>query len=164
MPVNLEIKLKIENPSLIEKSVKKSGANFLGLLDQKDIYYKYRKGLLKLRVENGSNWLIKYLRDEKGIRWSNYELLKLEGKNVETYLSDFLEVKTVVEKKRKLYMYKNTRIHLDKVKRLGNYLELETVVKRNKKSAQKEFNEVVKLLNLNEAKQIKSSYAKLLGK
>ena len=104
------------------------------------------------------------MRDEKGIRWSNYELLKLEGKNVETYLSDFLEVKTVVEKKRKLYMYKNTRIHLDKVKRLGNYLELETVVKRNKKSAQKEFNEVVKLLNLNEAKQIKSSYAKLLGK
>ena len=90
--------------------------------------------------------------------------MNIEGKNVEKYLSEILTIEAVVEKVRKLYMYKDTRIHLDTVKNLGKYLELETVVTKNKKQAEKEFAEVIDLLKLDMTKQIKSSYRNLLKK
>ncbi len=164
MPTNLEVKIKIDSKSKLEKSAKNINAVYEGLLIQKDIYYKIDKGLLKLRIENNSHTLIKYSRDEVKKRWSDYEILKLEGKNVEKYLSDILKVEAVVEKKRKLYLYKHTRIHIDEVKSLGSFLELETVVVKDKKSASAEFDEVIRLLNLDISKQIKSSYRNLLRK
>ena len=164
MPTNLEVKIKIDSKSKLEKSAKNINAVYEGLLIQKDIYYRINKGLLKLRIENGSYNLIKYNRDEVKKRWSDYEILKLEGKNVEKYLSDILKVEAVVEKKRKLYLYKHTRIHIDEVKSLGSFLELETVVVKDKKSASAEFDEVIRLLNLDISKQIKSSYRNLLRK
>ncbi len=75
----------------------------------------------------------------------------------------FWKIEAIVEKKRILYMYKNTRIHLDEVKNLGFFLELETVVKGISKSeAIKEFEEVVNFLELDVKKQIKKSYRDLL--
>lgn len=70
-----------------------------------------------------------------------------------------------VEKRRSLWMYKNTRIHLDKVKHLGTFLELETVVKRdNIKKAKKEYTEMMKLLSLSRYKKERKSYSDLLLK
>lgn len=164
MPTNLEVKIKLDPRKNIEKLCLDINAKFRHSIKQKDVYYKYKNGLLKLRIENGSYSLIKYLRDEKGKRWSDYEILNIEGKNVEKYLSEILTIEAVVEKVRKLYMYKDTRIHLDTVKNLGKYLELETVVTKNKKQAEKEFAEVIDLLKLDMTKQIKSSYRNLLKK
>jgi adenylate cyclase class IV len=138
------------------------GALDKGVLIQKDIYYKIGNGLLKLRVESGNYTLIKYNRDEKGKRWSNYELLKLEGKNPEKYLSGIFDAEVIVEKRRRFFLYDNTRIHLDSVKNLGSYLELETLLVGSKPDAQKRFNEVVKLLDLDLSRQIRSSYKALL--
>lgn len=164
MPTNLEVKIKLDTKNKIEKLCGDMNAEFRHLIKQKDVYYKYKNGLLKLRIENGTYSIIKYLRDEKGKRWSDYEILKIEGKNVEKYLSEVLTVEAVVEKARKLFMYKDTRIHLDTVKNLGKFLELETVVTKNKKHAEKEFAEVVNLLKLDMTKQIKSSYRNLIKK
>ena len=164
MPVNLELKLKINPKQNTERLIKKISGSRKKILNQKDIYYKCKNGLLKLRIENDDCCLIKYFRDETGTRWSDYEILKLEGRNVEKYLSDIFSVEVIVEKVRKLYVYKDTRIHLDEVKGLGKFLELETVVTKSKRHAQKEFALVVKLLNLDLTKQIKSSYRDLLRK
>lgn len=164
MPVNLELKIKIYPGQKIESLLKKISMSKVKTLNQKDIYYKFNRGLLKLRIENGDYYLIKYLRDEKGKRWSNYEILNLEGNNVQNYLSDIFPIEAVVEKVRKLYVYKDTRIHLDQVKGLGKFLELETVVTKGKKHAEKEFALVVKLLNLDLEKQIQASYRDLLRK
>lgn len=162
MALNLELKIKIDSHKKILEKVKNSNAVYVKTILQKDIYYKVKKGLLKLRVEEGNFTLIKYLRDEKGKRWSNYHLLTLTGEDTEKYLSDLFEVDTIVQKKRELYMYKNTRIHLDKVKGLGNFLELESVVLENKKISEKEFYEVVEFLGLDLSKQIKASYKNLI--
>ncbi|MDQ7817445.1 MAG: class IV adenylate cyclase [Melioribacteraceae bacterium] len=162
MAFNLELKIKVDSHPQIINKLKKINSKFLGILKQKDIYYKVSKGLLKLRVENKNYWLIKYFRDEKGKRWSNYEILKLSGRNPEKYLSEVFSVDQVVQKERKLFLYKNTRIHLDKVKGLGNFLELESVVTINKRRSEKEFNDVVRLLNLDLSKQIRASYKRLL--
>ncbi|NJD22990.1 MAG: CYTH domain-containing protein [Melioribacter sp.] len=165
MPLNLELKIKVESHTKLINALRRINAEKKGILKQKDIYYKTRNGLLKLRVEGNNFTLIKYLRDEKGKRWSNYELLRLEGKNPEKYLNDVFDVDTVVEKKRILYLYKNTRIHLDEVKGLGKFLELETLLVSTRKDAEKRFRTIIKLLDLDLSRQIRKSYKLLmLGK
>ena len=165
MPLNLELKIKVESHAKLIKMLGRIYAEKKGILNQKDIYYKAKNGLLKLRVEGNNFTLIKYLRDEKGKRWSSYELLRLEGKNPEKYLNDIFEIDTIVEKKRILYLYKNTRIHLDEVKGLGKFLELETLLVSTRKDADTRFKEIIKLLNLDPSKQIRKSYKLLmLGK
>jgi len=163
MPHNLELKIKVESHTKLLKLLKGMNAKKMGVLVQKDIYYGTKTGLLKLRVESGTFTLIKYLRDEKGKRWSNYELLTLTGKNPEKYLSDIFEVKAIVEKRRILYLYDNTRIHLDEVKKLGKFLELETLLIEDRRDAQKRFNEVVEMLELDLSSQIRSSYKTLIS-
>ncbi|MFH2029074.1 MAG: class IV adenylate cyclase [Bacteroidota bacterium] len=159
MSQNLELKLKLASHKEIRKTLRSIKAEFKGILRQKDIYYKTSGMLLKLRTVNGKHELIKYRRDESGAdRWSDYELLFLEGENVETYFNDFFETECIVEKSRELWLYKDTRIHLDDVKYLGLFLELETVVKEDRRKAKELFDVIVSLLSLNLNDQILSSY------
>ncbi|MBX3009149.1 MAG: class IV adenylate cyclase [Melioribacteraceae bacterium] len=164
MPVNLEIKLPIKSINTIENKLSLLGAQSKGVLNQKDFYFKIKKGLLKLRKNNESYELIKYNRDEKGTRWSDYKILTITGKAPQDYLKTFLNFEILVEKRRILYVYKNTRIHLDKVKKLGQFLELETLLTKNKRTAIRQFNHVIKVLNLDTTKQIRASYRDLLLK
>jgi len=162
MPINLELKIKVDNHRKIISRLIKAGAQNKGILKQKDIYYKVKSGLLKLRIQESAYVLIKYLRDEKGKRFSNYELMILQGKNPEKYLAGIFDVEAVVEKNRKLFLFENTRIHLDDIKGLGKFLELETLLISTKNDAHRRFNEVVKMLNLDLTKQIKASYKNLM--
>jgi predicted adenylyl cyclase CyaB len=165
MPVNLEIKVELKTHKEIEKILALLKAEKVKTLKQKDIYYKHKGGLLKLRVEGGTYTLIKYLRDEKGKdRWSDYELLTLSGKSPEKYLAEILKTETVVEKQRILYMYDNTRVHLDTVKNLGCFLELETLTLKGKADAKKRFDFLVNSLKLKEHKELKMSYRDLMMK
>lgn len=163
MPVNLELKIKIDSlDSLIEK-LKSINAKQDSVLLQKDIYYKVPKGLLKLRIENESKTLILYNRDETSEnRWSDFNLLNLNDDYAEEFFSKIFKVEVIVEKERKLFWFNNTRIHLDKVKQLGNFLELETLMINGKTDAKKRFDEIVKLLNLDLSKQIRKSYKNLV--
>ncbi len=144
-------------------NIKAINADYKGELNQTDVYYKYKKGLLKLRTENGSQTLIKYNRNEKtGSRWSDYQLISLENNNAREYLDDILETETVVEKTRHLYLFDNTRIHLDTVKGLGSFLELETLVINGKDDAEKRFSHIIKVLELNPEGEIRKSYRDLM--
>lgn len=163
MAKNLELKIKLENRNEMINKCKNAGAKFIKELNQKDIYYKISNGMLKLRIQNGSNELIKYERDEVNTeRWSEYYVLKIDDANAEFFLSKLFSVEVVVEKTRLLYQYKNTRIHLDEVKSLGEFLELESVLQSEELEAKQEFLEVVELLNLDLDKQIKKSYRDLI--
>jgi predicted adenylyl cyclase CyaB len=163
MPSNIEIKIKIPSFKKYENVLKSRGLKQEELLNQKDIYYETKKGLLKLRIENGRNSLIKYLRDEKSkTRVSNYDVLMISDNSGERFFGDIFKKKAVVEKKRILYLYKNTRIHLDKIRTLGNFIELESVIVKDKKSAIEEFNKVIKLLELERKNQIRKSNLDLI--
>ena len=164
MSLNLELKIKIESIEYLIEKLKSINAKQDSILLQKDIYYKIPAGLLKLRIENGTKTLIYYNRDEiSKNRWSDFNLLKIEDDNAEEFLSKLFEVDEVVEKKRKLFWFNNTRIHLDEVKELGRFLELETLVIEGKADAEKRFDEIVRLLNLVLSKQIKKSYKNLIA-
>ena len=163
MPQNLEVKIKLESFKETKKVLKKIGAIFTATLNQKDIYYKNSNGLLKLRIENGIESLIHYKRNENSKnRWSNYRLLKFKDGNAEKFFSTIFKIETIVEKKRLLYMYRNTRIHLDRIKYLGNYIELETLVLNGQADAKKRFKEISELLNLNMKGQIRKSNRDLM--
>ena len=163
MPQNLEVKIKYDSFDGIKKILKEIGAEFTANLNQKDIYYKNSGGLLKLRIENGAESLIHYSRKENSPnRWSNYSLLKFKDGNAEKFFRKIFEIETVVGKKRLLYMYNNTRIHLDKIKHLGNFLELETLVLNGQADAKKRFKEIATLLKLDMKNQIKKSNRDLM--
>jgi len=163
MPVNLELKIKVESHIPFRKILNNTGAENRGVLKQKDVYYSVPSGLLKLRIENGDESLIFYERDESGKkRWSDYRVIYFKSKNSEKIFSSLFETETVVEKKRELFLFDDTRIHLDTVKNLGKFLELETLVVRGKKDAQKRFDKIVELLKLDTSKQIRNSYRDLM--
>ncbi len=163
MPINLELKLRLLDPDEVMNKIKVINAEFKGELNQTDVYYKIPNGLLKLRLENGTQTLIKYVRNERsGDRWSDYHLISLENNDAREYLKDILEEETVVEKQRLLYLYDNTRIHLDTVKRLGSFLELETLVINGKDDAGRRFDNVVDLLTLDKGNELRKSYRDLM--
>ncbi len=165
MPTNLELKIKVESHKKIRNKLIEIGADNIGVLNQKDMYYNVPEGLLKLRVENGKECLIYYRRDEKGSdRWSDFDVLKFERDGVEQFFNRIFTIETVVQKRRELFIYHSTRIHLDEVEALGSYLELETLVLKGKEEAKLRFENIINVLELNTSKQIRKSYKDLLLK
>lgn len=163
MARNLELKTRLNNFEEINEILKAKDITRKDLLMQKDTYYYWEKGLLKLRSVNGSFEFIKYNRDESGEnRWSDYFVLEISDDEVEKFFENILNVETVVKKKRELFIYEHTRIHLDDVEVLGKFLELETVVAGDLEDAKKEFEEVVSFLKLDTSNQIKTSYRNLM--
>jgi len=163
MPLNLELKVKLKSNKEVKNYLKKIKADFVKTLNQKDAYYKTKNGLLKLRIENGEQSIIKYLRNEKGKdRFSDYEVLHFSSGSSEKFFEDLFEIETVVEKKRNLFMYDNTRVHLDEVKALGTFLELETLVINGRADAKKRFKTIVRLLDLGKYDEIRKSYRDLM--
>jgi len=165
MAKNLEIKVKLNSHKQVKEILKQNNIHLKGLLFQKDIYYKVNRGILKLRIENVTQTLIFYDRNEQSKkRWSDYYLIDLSKVDANIYLKRFLDVLVIVKKKRELFIYKNTRIHLDYVQGLGYFLELETRVVNGLKDAEKRFNYLLDLLDLRSKKEIRASYKDLLMK
>ena len=163
MGKNLEIKIKVSSHKDIEKILEKIGAEFIEKLIQKDTYYRYSGGLLKLRNVNGKGEFIKYNRNESASeRWSDYKILHVEPDETEEFFGDILTKEAVVKKVRNLWIYKTTRIHLDEVEKLGEFIELETVVGDSLEEARNNFDEMVSLLGLNVEEQLKTSYRTLV--
>jgi len=163
MPINLELKTKLKSHIKVLKILNSIGAENKGILNQKDVYYSVPKGLLKLRIENGNESLIYYNRDEKGKnRWSDYDYIRFSDSGAEKMFNKIFEVETIVQKKRQLFLYDNTRIHIDTVKKLGKYLELETLVIKGKSNAQKRFKHILDLMELKDLPEIRKSYRDLM--
>lgn len=163
MARNLEIKVKLDSHSEIKSILSKNEIKLSEVLHQKDIYYKVPSGLLKLRIENGKQTLIFYERNEESKkRWSDYFLLDISSKDAEKFFDKFLERVIEVKKVRELYLFKNTRIHLDKVEKLGYFLELETRVVNGLRDAEKRFNYLIDLLDLKKYPELRNTYRNLL--
>lgn len=111
-----------------------NGASLSVLLEQSDTYFKVPKGRLKLREVSGRMpELIFYERNESSASEmeSHYEILQIQDPALKDFLAKALGVRVVVEKERQLLMLENARIHLDKVKNLGTFLEFEVVSSEN---------------------------------
>jgi len=127
---NIELKFRCKDFIHALKAVKILSAINKGVLKQTDIYFNIKPGRLKLRtINNAEHQLIYYKRANiKGSRVSNYFIEENYHLNrVENILESIYGIKAVVTKKRRLFIYKNCRIHLDEVKGLGKFIEFEVV-------------------------------------
>ena len=162
MALNLEIKVKLESHDPALKVLNNLKAEFVKEINQKDVYYKIPGSLLKLRIEDDGESIIKYLRDEiNPDRFSDYEVVYFKSTGNEKFFNSIFETDTIVEKKRLLYLYKNTRVHLDTVKDLGKFMEFETLVLDGKEDAKQRFSFLIKEFSINTELQIKGSYRDL---
>jgi len=167
MPINLEIKARISDPKSAMKIARSINAQRVGSLDQKDTYYQVLHGRLKLRQHgNGRSELIFYNRREKSYqRKSKFQIYPLDDSaQLHDLLRQALGVVGVVEKKRRLFLFKGTRIHIDDVKELGSFLEFEAPVKSDLTSAKNALNFLIDKFHIHQQDFITGSYIDYLLK
>ncbi|NOY58155.1 MAG: class IV adenylate cyclase [Calditrichaeota bacterium] len=131
---NLELKAYCPDVVQVVQIVESLGIEKEWTHHQVDTYFKIPDGKLKLReVAGESAELIFYRRPgKKGARISDYSLFQTHsGESLKRVLGLALQIDLVVEKSRTLYLWKNVRIHLDKVFGLGDFIEFEAVLSEN---------------------------------
>ena len=124
---NIEIKAKTKNPDFIREFLLAHGADYRGKDHQVDTYFNVSNGRLKLREGNIENSLIQYTRDdESGPKKSDFRLLELtETHLLKDILAYSLGIKVVVVKEREIYFIENIKFHIDIVRDLGRFVEIE---------------------------------------
>jgi adenylate cyclase class IV len=126
---NIELKASDPDPDRSLQASLQMGASDEGWLHQTDTYFRVAHGRLKLREEGAVAQLISYERsDETVARESRYRLVPVsDPAGLKDALSDALGVLVIVEKSRRLLLWQGVRIHLDEVRGLGSFIEIEAV-------------------------------------
>ncbi len=166
MPKNIEIKATIRNYAAVKTRIQQLCPAQPALLRQKDTYFRIRNARLKLRETPAAAELIYYRRNtEKGPKLSRYIRKKILFPAIlRNFLALLLGVRGVVEKERLLFFHGRTRIHLDTVRTLGQFVEFEVVLGDSDPpaSGQAEAEMLMNQLNLSLADLVAASYIDLL--
>jgi adenylate cyclase len=131
MSRNAEVKARLLDRPRIEAMVASIATHGPVTLVQEDTFFPVSTGRLKLRtIDGASGELIYYLRpDVSGPKLSQYERVPVENATaLSTLLRTALGVRGRVSKIRTLYLVGRTRVHLDQVDTLGDFIELEVVL------------------------------------
>jgi|HubBroStandDraft_2_1064218.scaffolds.fasta_scaffold528320_2 predicted adenylyl cyclase CyaB len=102
------------------------------LLEQEDVFFPCEGARLKLRISGPKRGeLIRYQRkDAAEVRTSEYLLARTnDPQALREILTATLGTAGVVRKTRLLYLVGQTRVHIDQVEGLGDFLELEVVMR-----------------------------------
>ncbi len=163
---NLEIKAYCKDIKKVEEILRSVNVEFLSDGFQRDIYYNVPKGNLKIRETNDcGDFLIWYKRRKKSEpKLSEYYIYHLsESKELKKFLEIALGEKVIVEKIRKVFKYKNVRIHLDRVKGLGNFIELEAVLSENEMDRESKISLrfLIEKIGIKREDLIKNSYSEM---
>uniref|UniRef100_A0A6I8SJS3 CYTH domain-containing protein n=1 Tax=Xenopus tropicalis TaxID=8364 RepID=A0A6I8SJS3_XENTR len=128
MPRNVEIKARVRDWERTLQECCNQSKTPGELIKQRDVFFNSSHGRLKLRdFQDGQGQLIYYNRpDLVGPKLSDYSISNTtDPADLERVLTQALGVRGSVVKERLLFLVGQTRIHLDKVQSLGNFLELE---------------------------------------
>ena len=130
MPVNIiEIKARCHQPLKIKKILLAHQADFKGIDHQIDTYFNAPIGRLKLREGNIENTLIHYNRpNQAGPKNSKVTYRRLPPNTaIKEVLAEAMGILVVVDKKRGIYFIDNVKFHIDEVKDLGSFVEIEAI-------------------------------------
>ncbi len=127
--LNIEIKAKCTDKALIRTVLHQHKANFKGLDHQVDTYFNCTEGRLKLREGNIENSLIHYNRPNTKSPKASVVSLYHPNPNstLKGVLINALGIKTIIDKKREIYFIDNVKFHIDEVKGLGSFVEIEAI-------------------------------------
>jgi len=131
MHINIEFKAKSNNHEQIRNILKENNADYKGRDHQIDTYFQVKKGRLKLRQGNIENSLIYYERsDDDQPKQSDVYLYRLkseESDSLKQVLAASLGIKVIIDKQREIYFIENVKFHIDTVKELGTFIEVEAI-------------------------------------
>ena len=132
MPTNIEIKARPADPPKTRALAEASSDTPPQTLRQRYTFFRCSHGRLKLReTGQGQAELIFYTRpDSAAAKQSDYEITPVaDPASLRGVLTRALGVTQTVVKTRLLYFVGQTRVHLDSVDGLGDFLELEVVLR-----------------------------------
>ncbi len=166
MARNIEIKARARNFDRQSRLAEDLGTGVAEHLFQEDTFFDVPRGRLKLRTfENGAGELIQYDRaDITDPTESRYVLAPTDQpQTLKQALSNALGVRAVVLKKRVVHMVGRTRIHLDRVEGLGEFIELEVVLDPDEPATDgiRVAEELMSKLEIRKADLIESAYVDL---
>jgi predicted adenylyl cyclase CyaB len=167
MPRNIEIKARVHDIEALKIAAAAIADQGPMEIEQDDTFFRCDAGRLKLRVfADGNGELIFYRRANKqGPKESSYWL------SPTTSPASLRQAMTLaygelgrVKKRRTLYLAGRTRIHLDRVDQLGNFLELEVVLQTDEPadSGVREATTLMRRFNIGREQLIESAYIDLL--
>lgn len=131
MPTNVEIKARVDDLDAMRRRAAALADDGPHELVQDDTFFRCADGRLKLRVfPDGLGELIFYRRaDAHGPRVCDYRIARTpDPEALRASLAAAWGEAGRVHKRRTLYRAGRTRIHLDRVEGLGDFLELEVVL------------------------------------
>jgi len=165
--INIEIKARTIDQEKVRDILKSNNAEFMGVDHQVDTYFKVGSGRLKLREGKIENHLIHYDREDKrGPKKSSVLLYKYSpDQNLKEILTMSLGIFTVVDKEREIYFIENVKFHLDNVKGLGIFVEIEAIDKDGSIENEKlleQCNYYLNLLNISKDDLVENSYSDLM--
>ncbi|UCF10361.1 MAG: class IV adenylate cyclase [Candidatus Bipolaricaulota bacterium] len=128
---NVEVKARIDDWESTRARVIAVAGQPIEKVRQRDIFFHTSRGRLKLRqLGPDRGQLIYYERpDATSATTSHYVIYEtVAPAALREALRAALAERAVVSKERTLFLVGNTRIHLDRVEELGDFLELEVVL------------------------------------
>ena len=128
---NIEIKARIRDYEKVKILVEDLCSTPIQTEHQEDTFFKSIEGRLKLRESDGESAIMYYDRPNSyEPKQSDIALSFTKNPDsLKSVLSKSNGIRGIVKKERILYKYGQTRIHLDDVDGLGNFIELEVVLK-----------------------------------
>jgi len=167
--LNIEIKAKCSDHEKIRSILKSRKADFKGTDHQIDTYFKVNNGRLKLREGNIENFIVFYKREDKeGPKQSDVILFKPDpNSSLKEILLTSLGALVVVDKQREIYFIGNVKFHIDTVKNLGTFMEIEAIDSDGSFSKEKlleQCENYLKLFGIPKDDLISVSYSDLLLK
>lgn len=131
MHINFEFKARHQNIAAAEEALLQKQPLFIGEDHQVDTYFNVPNGRLKLREGTIEHALIFYERTNSATaKQSNVTLYQHKpDEALKQILTQSLGIKTVVDKRRKIYFIDNVKFHFDTVQSLGQFVEVEAIDK-----------------------------------
>lgn len=167
MPRNIEIKARIDSVEAWAAKVEALAGSGPTRILQDDTFFNCPTGRLKLRAFSATEGeLIFYKRpDRKGPKQSIYSIAPIGNPDAlrEVMTSAYGQVARV-RKIRKLFLAGRTRIHLDRVEGLGEFIELEVVLNQGEpaEAGIKEADDILSRLDIPNDSLVEGAYVDLL--
>ena len=166
---NIEIKFQLPDSRAFKARLRTMPeVRYAHMHHQQDVYFRVPEGRLKLRIEeNKPPCLIHYFRDDQAEpRPSRYSLTPVSSpRKTLAELQQRYGLLGTVEKWRELYWFRNVRIHIDRVRGLGWFVEFESVVspKMGEAASRENLDELLQALSPLLGKAQSLSYFDLLN-
>ena len=168
MPTNIEIKARARNFDEIKSRAEGLSDIPVRVIVQEDTFFNTPQGRLKMRRINDHAQLIYYTRpDQVGPKRSDYHITRSDDpENLKRVLELAYGVRGVVRKTRYLYLVGQTRVHLDNVDGLGQFMELEVLLEEGQSDAegQKLAEDLMSALGVERRDLIDGAYMDLIEK